>query len=327
MAAKKIDLGVSLYGFTERFVKEDSYGFEDMFRELNRLGIQKFELVGAQMFRHYPTPSEEEINEVLTLSKKYNVQPFSYGGYVDFAKHSDHDMSDDEMMNEVVFDLMTAHKLGCKYIRGFGIPVHLYPQVAAMAAFYGVKVCYEIHAPERPSDPHIQKLCRIFDDLNSEWVGFVPDFGCYIEKPNELHIERFLKLGAQKDILQFIIDNRWNGYTEASMNEKVEKLGGGLAEKMAVSEWFGYMSFAPADIEGFKTVLRHTKYFHGKFYHIGDDCTEKTIPYERLLELVVESGFEGTIMIEYEGHSFYLNDAPEQIERHIKMERRILGRL
>ncbi|MEI3381813.1 MAG: TIM barrel protein [Dorea sp.] len=320
-----IELGVSLYGFTQRYVEEDGYGYEQMFQDLNKLGIKKFEVVGAQMFEHYPNPTDEEINEVVRLAKKYDVQPFSYGGYVDFAKYEDRDMNDDEMMNEVVFDLMTAHKHGCEYIRGFGIPVHLYERVAQMAEFYGVKVCYEIHAPERPSDPHIQELVKIFKKLQSPWVGFVPDFGCYIEKPNELHIQRFIELGAKRENLQFIIDNRWNGYTEEEMAKKMEEMGGGLAEKMAVSEWFGYMSFAPADIEGFKTVLPYAKYFHGKFYHIAEDCVETTIPYEKLLNLVVESGFDGTIMIEYEGHSFYLNDAVEQIGRHIEMEKRILG--
>lgn len=323
----KIDLGVSLYGFTERFVKEDGYGFEEMFKELNALGVKKFELVGAQMFSSYPNPTDAEINEVVTLAKKYGVEPFSYGGYVDFAKRDDRDLTEDEMMNEVVFDLQTAHKLGCKYIRGFGIPVNLYPRVAQMAEFYGVKVCYEIHAPERPSDPHIQELSKIFDGLNSPWVGFVPDFGCYIERPNILHIQRFLGLGAKMENLQFIIDNRHNGYTEETMNKKMEEMGGGEAEKMAVSEWFGYMSFAPADIEGFKSILKHAKYFHGKFYHIDEDCVETTIPYETLISLIVESGFEGTIMTEYEGHSFYLNDAVEQIGRHLKMEKNILGSL
>lgn len=132
-----IDLGVSLYGFTQRFVDEDGYNFEEMFQDLNRLGIRKFELVGAQMFQNYPNPTDEEIQNVLTLAKKYDVEPFSYGGYVDFGKLPDHRMDDDEMMSEVTYDLMTAKKLGCKYIRGFGIPVHLYERVAQMAEFYG----------------------------------------------------------------------------------------------------------------------------------------------------------------------------------------------
>lgn len=296
-----------------------------MFEDLNKLGIRKFELVGAQMFQNYPNPTDEEINEVMELAEQYDVEPFSYGGYVDFGKLPDHRMNDDEIMDQVTYDLMTAHKLGCKYIRGFGIPNHLYERVAQMAEFYQVVVAYEIHAPQRPSDPDIQELITIFKKLQSPWVGFVPDFGCYIEKPNELHIQRYMGLGAKRENLQYIIDNRWNGFTEEQMTQKIEEMGGGLAEQMAVSEWFGFLSFAPADIEGFKTVLPYSKYFHGKFYHIGEDCVETTIPYEELLGLVVESGFNGTIMIEYEGHSFYLNDAVEQIGRHITMEQRILA--
>ena len=320
-----IDLGVSLYGFTQRYIEEDGYNFREMFEDLNKLGIRKFELVGAQMFQNYPNPTDEEINEVMELAEQYDVEPFSYGGYVDFGKLPDHRMNDDEIMDQVTYDLMTAHKLGCKYIRGFGIPNHLYERVAQMAEFYQVVVAYEIHAPQRPSDPDIQELITIFKKLQSPWVGFVPDFGCYIEKPNELHIQRYMGLGAKRENLQYIIDNRWNGFTEEQMTQKIEEMGGGLAEQMAVSEWFGFLSFAPADIEGFKTVLPYAKYFHGKFYHIGEDCVETTIPYEELLGLVVESGFNGTIMIEYEGHSFYLNDAVEQIGRHITMEQRILA--
>lgn len=113
-----IDLGVSLYGFTQRYIEEDGYNFREMFEDLNKLGIRKFELVGAQMFQNYPNPTDEEINEVMELAEQYDVEPFSYGGYVDFGKLPDHRMNDDEIMDQVTYDLMTAHKLGCKYIRG-----------------------------------------------------------------------------------------------------------------------------------------------------------------------------------------------------------------
>ena len=94
-----IDLGVSLYGFTQRYIEEDGYNFREMFEDLNKLGIRKFELVGAQMFQNYPNPTDEEINEVMELAEQYDVEPFSYGGYVDFGKLPDHRMNDDEIMD------------------------------------------------------------------------------------------------------------------------------------------------------------------------------------------------------------------------------------
>ena len=90
----------------------------------------------------------------------------------------------------------------------------------------------------------------------------LPDFGCLNERPNVIQIQCYLSLGAKEENLKFIIDNRWNGYTEDSKNEKLAEKGGGLAEKMAVSDWFGSHSFRLADIEGFKSILRHSKYFH-----------------------------------------------------------------
>lgn len=322
---QNIEFGVSLYGFMERYVKDDTYGWEEMFQELNRMGVKKIEVVGATHFETYPHVTDAEIAKFNELAEKYDVHPYSYYGHIDFAKRSDRNLTDAEIIAELTFNLMTAHKLHCEFVNAFGIPVRLYPEVAQMAAYYKTKVVYEIHSPQKPSDPDVQELAKIFDELNSPWVGFLQDFGCFIERPNELHINRFLGLGAKKENLQFIIDNRRNGYTEETMAKKMEEMGGGEAEKMAVSEWFGYASFAPADLEGFKSILKHCKYFHAKFYHISESGIETTIPYETLIKMIVDSGFSGTIMIEYEGHSFYLDDAVEQISRHLEMDKKIMA--
>lgn len=322
-----IDFAVSLYGFTERFIADEGYGFEEMFKDLNRVGIRKFEIVGAQMFSSYPYVTEGEIEELLSLARKYGVEPFSYGGYADVGKFSDHDMSDEEMMNEVVFEMMTARRLGCSYMRAPSFPARLWPMVDMFARIYDLKVGYEIHAPERPGDSHIQELAKVFKELNSAHVGFIPDFGSYIERPNQLSYDRFLEMGAKSELLDFIIENRWAGYTFATICEKLSSMGGGNAEKAAAADWFGFMSFAPADLDGFRSIMPYALYFHGKFYHIGEDCVETTIPYEELFRIILDSGFKGTVLTEYEGHAFYRNDAVEQIERHLIMEKNILEKL
>lgn len=325
MLNNNIDLAVSLYGFTERFIKESDYGIEQMFQELNQLGVKKYEIVGAQAFKDYPIPTEEEINSVIEFSEKYDVEAYSYGGYIDMGKVTDHDMSDEEMINEVVLDLMIAKKLGCKILRAPYLPVRLLAQVAMFAELYQIKIGYEMHAPDKPSDKNIVEYIKELEELNSEWVGIIPDFGCFIERPNIISIEKFINMGAKRVLLKFIIDNRWNGYTEETMIKKITSMGGGEVEKIAISEWFGFMSFGPADLKGFKKLLPYCIYFHGKFYHLEEDCIETTIPYEALVRMIVESGYSGTILSEYEGHAFDLDDAVEQLERHFKMVKKILG--
>ena len=328
MSKSKIDIAVTLYGFTEQWVNNPEFELEDMFKLLNRWGIKKFEVIAPQTFARYPLPSDEEIERLLELCGKYGVRPFSYGGYLDIGKITDHDLDDREVLHEIRCDLITARRLGCEYLRYTPLPLHLIGDVARLAETYGVKVAMEIHSPSKPSDPNVQAMMKEIQATGSSYIGLLPDFGCFIEKPNPLMIRRYLGMGAKKELLDFIVENRHNGYTEESMWDKIRQMGGGNVERLAISELFGFLSFAPkADLEGFASILPSCFYFHGKFFHIGEDLVETTIPYEELLRLAVEGGFQGTIMTEYEGHCFYLNDAEEQIERHLKMTRNILEKL
>ncbi|MDR2381789.1 MAG: sugar phosphate isomerase/epimerase [Bifidobacteriaceae bacterium] len=319
-----ISFAVSTYGFTEPFVKEPGYGLEQIFAEIAALGVSQVELVGAQTFQNYPTPSNAEIAETLRLADKYGIEIYSYGGYIDLGRVTGHDMTDEEQLNEITLDMITAKKLGATILRAPFTPGNV-AQIAALAETYGLVVGCEIHAPESPTSPLTLSLMDALAKLDSKHVGLVPDFGCFIERPNKIAIERFLGLGAKPELLDYIIAHRWDGLNEHEMTAKIAEMGGGQAEKMAVSEWFGFMSFGPADLEGFKAMLPYCVYFHGKFYHIDEDCVETTIPVEALLNLILDSGFNGTVLTEYEGHVFYRNDAAEQIARHLEMERRILS--
>jgi sugar phosphate isomerase/epimerase len=322
-----IEFAVSLYGFTQRLIEYPGYGIEDMCKELNSLGIKKCEIIGTQVFSQYPTPPGGEIEEMKSLFKQYGIVPYSYGGYVDLGKETGHEMTEEEMLQEILFDMAVARDLGCQCLRDT-IPPSLVKQVARAAEVSNIRVGIEVHAPSKPSDPDIQAYAKIFEELKSPWVGFVPDFGCFIERPNEIGIQKFIEKGAKRELLDFIIQNRHGvGYTFESMWEKLQTMGGGEAEHLAAADWFGYMSFGPADLEGFKTILPYVIYFHGKFYHIGGDCVETTIPYEELLKAIVDSGFNGVLLSEYEGHAFDLDDAHEQIERHLIMEKNIFSKL
>ena len=63
-------------------------------------------------------------------------------------------------------------------------------------------------------------------------------------------------LGAERETLDWIIANRHNGMTEEEMQEHVATtMGGGEGEKVAISEWFGYLSFAPAQLDKFSAMV------------------------------------------------------------------------
>ncbi len=141
--------------------------------------------------------------------------------------------------------------------------------------------------------------------------------------PAQPAIDRHLANGARQELIDYVIEHRHDGLDEPGMQAQIASMGGGVAEKAAVSEFFGFLSFGPADVEGgFTTLLHRTQYFHSKFYHVTEDLQDPQIPVERLLEAIVKSGFEGILLSEYEGHAFHLDDAHEQLERHLRSSRR-----
>lgn len=322
-----IEQAISLYSFEQRLVDIPEYWLDDIFSELNALGITRFELIGSMMFDQYPRPKASEIQAILDAAQRYGVAPFSYGGYIDLGRITGHDATDADIMLDVTADLMTARDLGAEYLRSGAIPLHLLPASAAMAERYGVRIGIEVHAPSKPSDEKIQKMLAVMDELDSPYMGFIPDFGCFIERPAQPALDRHIANGANQELLDYIVENRHSGLDEAAMQETIAGMGGGEAEKLAISEFFGFLSFGPADVDGFKTLLHRTQYFHSKFYHVTEDLTDPQIPVERLLAAIVESGFEGVLLSEYEGHAFHLDDAHEQLERHLRLEQKVLSGL
>lgn len=322
-----IEQAVSLYGFEQRFVDVDEYGVEEMFAELNELGVEKFELIGSMVFDQYPRPKATEVAAVLAAADKYGVTINSYGGYLDKGKITGQDPTDADIMLDITADLMTAHDLGAPFLRAGDIPLHLLRPAAEMAERYGVRIGIEIHAPHTPSDDSVQRMLAIMDEIDSPYLGMVPDFGCFIERPAQPALDRHIANGANPELLDYVIANRHGGLDEAGMQEKIASMGGGEAEKWAISEMFGFLSFGPADIEGFKTLLHRTQYFHSKFYHVTEDLTDPQIPVGKLIAAIVQSGFEGVLLSEYEGHAFHLDDAHEQLDRHLRLEQQLLTAL
>lgn len=327
MIINGIEQGISLYGFDQQYVENRDYTIEDIFAQMRSLGVRKFELVGSIFFDQYPRPRAGEIERILAAADKYGVTPFSYGGYIDMGRISNHEPVDEDFILDLTADLMTARELGCAYVRETNIPNHLLPLAADLAEQYGLAIGIEVHAPSKPSDSDIQAQHAAFTQVGSERLGFIPDFGCFIERPTAPGIDRYLREGAQPELIEHIIAHRHSGKGEEELYQDVKKRGGGQAERMAIADFFGFLSFGPADIDGFRTILDRALYFHSKFYHVTETLEDPTIPMKPLLAAIVDSGFGGVLMSEYEGHAFHNDDAPEQHDRHLRLERRILDEL
>ena len=70
-------------------------------------------------------------------------------------------------------------------------------------------------------------------------------------------------------------------------------------------------------------------HIHAKFYEMVDDHTEFSIPYDEIIAVLQEGGYEGYLCSEYEGNRHIQDafevDSVEQVRRHQVMMAGLLG--
>ena len=76
---------------------------------------------------------------------------------------------------------------------------------------------------------------------------------------------------------------------------------------------------------------------HTKFTYMDENCEETTIPYRQIIKLMIDNGWSGNLVSEYEGVLAFDSDKniqefakamvgiPEQVRRHQIMMKNILG--
>jgi len=320
----KVKLGITLYSYTKEYVSGE-YTFEDCVRRCAELGIDGYEVVATQMIPSYPYISDDFIGLVNECSVKYGARPISYGANTDRGMRYDRDLTDDELVSTTIRDIRSANKLGCKIMRAQYLlsPENLI-RIEPYAREHNVKVGIEIHNPETPSTPAVQTYINAIEKTGSPYIGLIPDFGCFANKPNVDSYEGALKRGANQELLDYAVSLK---YDEVPMDVAVQLLKEKNADDEVMASFFtmyGFLQFSKnPDLEGLKRIMPYCIHFHGKFHYMKEDGNEMSIPYDQILPIIDEAGFDGYIVSEFEGHES--GKAPEMVKKHIAMERRILG--
>lgn len=320
----KIDLGASLFCFTAEYAR-GILDFEGCVRRAAEFGATGYEIVGAQMVPSYPVVSDEFAAEVEACREKYGIGPVSYGANMDRGLIKDYHLSVDEMVERSIIDIQSAAKLGCSYMRQqYLISPEGFKRLAPYAELYNVKVGIEMHNPETPSSEKIQEFIRAIDESGSSYLGIIPDFGSFATKPNKPHWDTALAKGAREEHLQLAAQCRYDGLSFAQATETLKKAGAAESVFVALQGMYGYVTFyKEADLEGLKRIIPYCLYCHGKFHYLDENDVEVSIPYPDILKVLKDSGFDGYIMSEFEGHQS--GQALDLTKRHLDMMKRILN--
>lgn len=323
-----IKLGATLFCYGTEYARYE-YDFEECVKQAALAGATGYEIVGTQMIPSYPNISEEFLGLVQDLKVKYKIAPVGYAANNDKGMRWDRNLSDDEMLADAIIDLKAANKLGCKVMRAqYMLSPAAFERLEPYAKLYDVKVGIEIHNPETPSSPKMMEYLKVIEKTGSNYLGFIPDFGCFAIAPNKPHWDKALKAGVKEEHLKLAAAMRLEG---ASIEETTKKLMQENAHPMihmVIQGMYGFVQFRskeelPNLLESLKKILPYCFEMHGKFHYLSEDFVEPSIPYEEILSVLKECNYDGYIICEYEDELYC--GGTMFTRRQIAMEKKILG--
>lgn len=321
----KIRLGLTLYCFTPEYAK-GILNLEGIIRTASRMGYTGYELVATQMCPDYPYVSDEFAGYLADVNRKYGMEIISYAANMDRGIRPDRNLTEDEMLARAVTDVKSAAKLGCHVMREqFLCGPNVLKRLAPWAEEYDVKVGIEIHNPEYPTSPYMCEYLEAIQESKSRYIGFIPDFGCFATKPNKPNWDAALRNGATEEMLNLAAKLRYEDVPMQEAQEQMIKSGANEAAMGAFQGMYGFVTFrSKPDLEGLKKIIPYCVEMHGKFHYVHEDLHEHSIPYEEILPIIQNSEFDGYIMSEYEDHDPVSGDTFTQMDRFIRMEKKIL---
>jgi len=326
----KLKHSVTLYGFGPEYMRGQK-SLEDILKQVKSIGADGFEIVSPQMVDGHPNPSEEWIKRFIDLYRRLEMTPVCYSIYVDNGKHKGRFLTEDERFTWTINEMEYAKRMGFQVVRSqegllAGTMEKLFPYAKALNLHLSV----ELHGPHTPDSPVFREFEELYDRVKSPYLGFVMDFSSFISGPPATVLNTIPDELCNKELLHKI--RRLFETTEIPVEElncRILSEGGDeadvyIANKKLYTGRHGKMGSdyfrTHPDYEGFRRYLKHSKYMHGKFFHIDKNLVSEGIDYPGFVKIMKEENYEGFIASEYEGSQFNPGITQvEEIERHIRM--------
>lgn len=317
-----IEFSLTLYSLTAEFFTY-RMDLEQCLAKAKEMGYTGIELVAAQTVPGYPYPDDAWVELFNGLMRKYELTPVCYSAYIDMGTHSDRDLSEQEIREITLSDMVLAKRMGFRICRTqHSIGTKLFREMARYAKELGVILAIEMHHPHNPTLPIWQEYLQIMANSDG-WLGVVPDFSIFAEHPHKLHLEQAVEeFGCRREIAEQIAADHAAGVSKEELLSRPYT----PEEKRFVLDVYETYGSGKAHLEWLDQLLPYTVYCHGKFWYIGEDMVDTTTPCDKILPIIRDSGFKGYIASEYEGHHYSETlDSCEQLHRWVRMASKALG--
>ena len=307
MKKGNIKLATSLFSYAYEW-NSGAYSLEQVIAKTRQMDLGSgLEIIGFQSLKGFPQLSEQQVSEVKYLLDKYEFEPVCLDANIDVAirRHKYLDM--DETVEYLKPQITAAQRLGFPILRvQMTAKPEVIRKVVSFAEKANVKLGMELHTPYAVDHPAVLALRELYAELNSPYLGFIPDMGtCMRQIPGAL-LGSFKEVGVTEEMIE-ITKEVWQ--KDAPMPAKFGELFERTSALGATPPQIGRLNMAFAmngrqPIALWKEVMPQVIHIHGKFYGFDEKDEEPSIDYPLILKTFHEGGYEGYIASEYEGSAF-----------------------
>lgn len=320
-----IKRGVSLYSFQEEYFLR-TMTLEDCISAAASFGANGIEIIPEQSIPGFPHLTDEFVETWFGWMDTYGTTPVATDLFLDTKLYPDRWLTLDEQVASFHRDIDIAVTLGAGVIRAI---INTPPEVMAGAAPYaeekGVRLLLEVHAPFHYSHPWVEQHLEVMHRLGTPALGLMPDMGTYVKRFPRVVSERALRDGAKPELVDLIVRTYDDHGDTHALADIVNYRGGGPVEFGLARQATHYIWTDPKLMLPYMPLIGHIQ---AKFYEMTDDLVEYSIPYDEIVPVLAEGGFDGYLSSEYEGNRHIQDahpvDSVEQVRRQHAMFARLL---
>ena len=289
------------------------------------------EMVGFQSLRGFPGRVKmKDLSDLRDAIARNELVPTSLASNADIARQANKWMDTDQSVEYMRPQIELAGALGFPVVRiQIGLTPAVLEKLEPIAASAKVHLGMEIHAPEGPNTPKVQATREAYRQIDSEWLGFIPDFSSCMRAipPGMLDVLR--RDGLSEAGIEALV-RAWEApglpYQRYGVfAQEAKDLG--ESDPAVDAATLVFMMFGRENPEDWQEILPQVRHIHGKFYGINVNLVSPSIDYETLMRIFGNHARNFTMSSEWEGHA-YLDvneqDAFEIVARHQAMCRRLL---
>lgn len=321
-----ISRGVSLYSFQEEYFLR-TMTVEDCVAAAAGMGARGIEIIPEQSIPGYPRLTDAFVADWHAWMDKYGTTPTATNAFLDTKLHPDRRLTLDEQVASVHRDIDVAVRLGAPIVKA---TINFPPEVMEAAAPYaeerGVRILLEVHAPFHYRHPWVVEHLEVMHRVGPHVLGLMPDMGVHVRRFPRVASERALRDGANPQLVDYIVRTYDDGGDAHALMDIVNYRGGGPVEFGLARQASHYIWTDPKDMVEHMPFVGHIQ---AKFYEMTDAGTEYSIPYDEIVRVLVDGGFNGCLSSEYEGNRHIQDafevDSVEQVRRQQDLLARLLG--